>query len=324
MLILFFFFVASLNVLAHTNIGLSMNTSRLQNSVVQDTNFPHEQKFEKNSMVVYGQSSFMKDTLFLTAKTEVINIARNEFKVNTKTFPRTQSQGIRSMEFLISYYFYNIMSWRFHGNGGYNSKGFEQNNNIKFAFAHPEYVIGMTVSRAKKIRGAVITPIILGMLDIDKPYQYFSSSTYQHTSKEYTAISNSMLYLQPAIKNISFKLLATNKTYTFHSDAVRKFANEEKLTAGLIFYGSRGHSLDFSIYHDTKIKEFGTSLGYYYYFKHNKHNPLSRHTTNLEQKYTNKCTKKNKKDCNTKWSTNKISKRELRMMVREILEDDGY
>jgi len=302
-----------------TTVGMQMNTSKMDTPPIEG-NFDHEQQFEKNSMIFFSSSSFSKDPssskhdrLFFNMKTELINIGRKEFTVNETTFPQITNQGIRSAEFNIIKYIFTDHGWRLHGKAGYNTKGYEKNNNIAFALNKGEIAGGIVMIKNSKYKD-ILAPVLTNMFGTTNTGN-ISIEVNAYSGEKYIAKEILGYAIFPLYNKVNFKIFGKIKRYTFEDDAPRKFVNERKIMGGPIFQGTKNHAIEFSIYHDFITKELGTSIGYLYYFNHNNTNPASQTLQNLEEKYKKPSEKQPKKN---------INKDELREMITEILEQKGY
>jgi hypothetical protein len=304
----------ALNALADTTLNFSMNGSRMESTPVQGTS-PDEQTFEKNSISFFGQSSFAKETLFLSAQTEIINFARQSYTVNQTIFPRIENQGVRSLELRAMQYLYTSNGWRMHGEVAFNTKGYEEKNDaVQFGLLRSEYTIGAVFTKKPSNKG-VFKPILLGMLDITEKAQFYLS-VRQYFGYDYNATGTTAYILQPISSNISVKILAQNKNYNYSSiTPERRYLNENKATIGLVLENKDFNKIEFGLFHDFNIKEIGASLGCSYYFRHNKTNPATQIFDNMEDKYVPK---------KGGWSKSTVTKEELRAMVIEILEERGF
>ena len=302
-----------------TTIGMQMNTSQMDTPPIEG-NFNHEQQFQKNSMTFFSSSSFDKDPssskhdrLFFNMKTELTNIERKELTVNETTFPQITNQGIRSVEFNVIKYIYTSQGWRIHGKGGYNTKGYEKNNNIAFALNKGEMTGGIVMTKSSKYKD-LLAPILTNMFGVTNTGN-ISIEVNAYSGEKYIAKEILGYAIFPLYNKVNFKILGKIKKYTFDTDVPRKFVNEQKIMGGPIFQGTKNHAIELSIYHDFITKELGTSIGYLYYFNHNNTNPASQTLQKLEEKYKKPSEKQPKKNAN---------KDELREMITEILEQKGY
>ena len=303
-----------------TTVGMQMNASKMDTPPIEG-NFDHEQQFEKNSMIFFSSSSFSKDPssskhdrLFFNMKTELINIGRKEFTVNETTFPHIYNQGIRSAEFnVIKYIYTDGAGWRWHGKIGYNTKGYEKNNNIAFALNKGEIAGGIVITKNPKYKD-ILAPVLTNMFGITNN-RNITVEVNAYSGEKYIAKEILSYAIFPLYNKVNFKIFGKIKKYTFETDAPRKFVNERKIMGGPIFQGTKNHAIEFSIYHDFITKELGTSIGYLYYFNHNNVNPISQTLQKLEEKYKKPSEKTTKKN---------INKDELREMIIEILEQKGY
>jgi hypothetical protein len=302
-----------------TTLGMQMNSSTMDTPPIEG-NFNHEQQFQKNSMTFFSSSSFGKDPssskhdlLFFNIKTELINITRKELTVNTTTFPQITNQGIRSVEFNVIKYIFTDHGWRLHAKGGYNTKGYEKNNNIAFALNKGEMAGGIVITKNSKYKD-LLAPILTNMFGVTTTGN-ISIEVNAYSGEKYIAKEILGYTVFPLYNKINFKILGKIKKYTFDTDAPRKFVNEEKIMGGPIFQGTKNHAIELNIYHDFITKELGTSIGYLYHFNHNNTNPASQTLQNLEEKYKKPSEKQPKKS---------INKNELREMITEILEQKGY
>jgi len=302
-----------------TTVGMQMNASKMDTPPIEG-NFDHEQQFEKNSMIFFSSSSFSKDQLsskydrlFFNTKIELINIGRKEFTVNETTFPHIYNQGLRSAEFNIIKYIHTSQGWRLHGKAGYNTKGYEKNNNIAFALNKGEIAGGIVMIKSSKYKD-ILAPVLTNMFGVTNTGN-ISIEVNAYSGEKYIAKEIVSYAIFPLYNKVNFKIFGKIKRYTFEVDASRKFVNEKKIMGGPIFQGTKNHAIEFSIYHDFITKELGTSIGYLYYFNHNNVNPVSQTLQNLEEKYKKPSEKQPKKN---------INKDELREMITEILEQKGY
>lgn len=308
-----------LNTLADTTLNFTTNGSRMKSTPVQNGTYD-EQTFEKNSVSLFGQSSFAKETLFVSAQMEVINIARRSYAVNQITLPRLENQGVRSLELRTMQYFYTNRGWKIHIEEGLNTKGYEKNSDVKFSLLHNEYTLGLVLIKRPSNKG-IFKPILLGMMGVSDR-SYINFATRYHFGKDYKSVGTAAYLIQPIRKNMSLKLLVQTKNYNFDTPTPeQRFLNERKGLLGLIFHTRNYHAMEFGLFYDNNIKEVGASLGYSYYFSHNKHNPATQAFQNIKDRYL-------QKQANTQPATNKtttkISKEEIRQMVKEILEEEGY
>lgn len=303
-----------LNAIADTTMSFSMNGSRMESTPVAGSSLD-EQTFEKNSITLFGQSSFAKETIFFSAQTEIINIARQSYTVNQTTFPRTKNQGVRSVELRAMHYLFADRGWRVHAEAGFNTKGYEEKDSgVQFGLLRSEYIMGAVFTRKPTNKG-VLKPILLGMFGITEKAQWYIA-TRQFFGHDYNAIGTTMYILQPISSNMSIKLLAQNKNYRYNTiTPERRYLNESKASIGLVLQNKHYNKIEFNLFKDFNIKEIGASLGYSYYFRHNETNPASQVWSDIEDKYVSKNEKRSSKSS--------VSKEELRTMVIEILEERG-
>ena len=309
--IIFFALVVEFCTFADVSLGVAMNNSSMNISPIV-TNSDNEYTFRKNSISLYGQKSLLKQTLFFTGKTEVVNISRDSLTVNGTQIAGQQNQGIRSVDFSAMQYFYTIRGWRYHGQIGYNIKGSQGKSELQFALPNDEYGASLVVIRAKKPRG-VITPILNGMMGIvDVPIKRLEVGTF--FGKNYSYAEASGLIIQPISKKISLKAFGKLRRYNLQQNATA-FIDEEKVMGGIIFKSPSHNSLEFNFYHDFVSNEFGSSVGINYF--------LGRKSSDIETKMLNYYEKKYvKKQKSGKSAGDK--KKELELMVDDILEERGF
>jgi hypothetical protein len=152
--IIFFALVVEFCTFADVSLGVAMNSSSMNIAPIV-TNSDNEYTFRKNSISLYGQKSLLRQTLFFTGKTEIVNISRDSLIVNGTQIAGQQNQGIRSVDFSAMQYFYTIRGWRYHGQIGYNIKGGQGGGELQFALPNNEYGASLVVIRAKKPRGVI-------------------------------------------------------------------------------------------------------------------------------------------------------------------------
>lgn len=309
--IIFFALVVEFCTFADVSLGVAMNNSSMNISPIV-TNSDNEYTFRKNSISLYGQKSLLKQTLFFTGKTEIVNISRDSLIVNSTQIAGQQNQGIRSVDFSAMQYFYTIRGWRYHGQIGYNIRGSQGGGELQFALPNNEYGASLVVIRAKKPRG-VITPILNGMMGIvDVPIKRLEVGTF--FGKNYSYAEASGLIIQPISKKISLKAFGKLRRYNLQENATA-FIDEEKVMGGIIFRSPQHNSLEFNFYHDFVSNEFGSSVGINYF--------IGRKSSDIETKMLNYYEKKYvKKQRSVKFVDDK--KKELELMVDDILEERGF
>ncbi len=305
------FFVFELCAFADVSLGVAMNNSSMDISPIV-TNSDNEYTFRKNSISLYGQKSLLKQTLFFTGKTEIVNISRDPMTVNGTEIAGQQNQGIRSVELSATQYLYTLRGWRHHGQIGYNAKGIQGGGELQFALPNDEYGASFVAIRAKKPRG-VITPIVNGMMGIvDVPIKKIEIGAF--VGRNYSYFEVNTLIIKPISKKISLKAFGKLRRYNLQNDATA-FIDEEKVMGGIIFKNRQHNSLEFNFYHDFISNEFGSSVGINYFIGR-KHSDIETKMLNYyEKKYV-------KKQKSTKTADDK--KKELELMVDSILEDRGF
>lgn len=310
--IIFFALVVEFCTFADVSLGVAMNNSSMNISPIV-TNSDNEYTFRKNSISLYGQKSLLRQTLFFTGKTEIVNISRDPLTVNGTEIAEQKSQGIRSIELSAMQYLYtDRMGWRHHVQFGYNIHGNQSGSELQFALPNDEYGASLVVIRAKKPRG-VITPILNGMMGIvDVPIKRLEVGTF--FGRNYSYAEASGLIIQPISKKISLKAFGKLRRYNLQQNATA-FIDEEKVMGGIIFKNPQHNSLEFNLYHDFVSNEFGSSVGLNYF--------IGRKKTDIETKMLNYYEKKYvKKQKTTKSSDDK--RKEIEQMVDDILEERGF
>jgi len=309
--IIFFACVFEFCAFADVSLGVAMNNSSMDVSPIV-TNSDNEYTFRKNSILLYGQKSLLKQTLSFTGKTEIVNISRDPLTVNGTEIAGQKNQGIRSLELSATQYLYTSRGWRYHGQFGYNIKGSQGGSELQFALPNDEYGASFVAIRAKKPRG-VITPILNGIMGIvDVPIKKIEIGTF--FGKNYNYVEGSALMIQPISKKISLKAFGKLRRYNLQNNATA-FIDEEKVMGGIIFKNRQHNSLEFNFYHDFVSNEFGSSIGINYFIGR-KHSDIETKMLNYyEKKYV-------KRQKSTKTSDDK--KKELELMVDSILEDKGF
>ena len=309
--IIFFSLVVEFCTFADVSLGVAMNNSSMDAPPIV-TNSDNEYTFRKNSISLYGQKSLLKQTLFFTGKTEIVNISRDSLVVNGTQIAQQQNQGIRSLELSAMQYLYTIRGWRHHVQFGYNAKGIQGGGELQFALPNDEYGVSWVVSRAKKPRG-VITPILNGMMGIvDVPIKRLEIGAF--AGKNYNYVEVNSLIIKPISKKISLKTFGKLRMYDLQKDSP-VFTDEGKFMGGIIFKNRKHNSIEFNLYHDFISKEFGSSVGLNYF--------IGRKNSDIETKMLNYYEKKYVKKQKSGKSADE-KKKELELMVDDILEERGF
>lgn len=303
----------SVQTLANTSVGMFLNASQFSNLPTQNNNIEIPDGYNKTSVIFFTQSSFLKNTRLFSAKIEGANITQKTYTINGFHFPKNSSSGIRSAEFMFSQYIYTLYGWKTFLNFGYNTKGNQNNENIQFALAGKETVLGTTLIRNPKYRDPNLASILTNILQISETREYILHLN-RINGAGYTANEFIGNFVFPIYKNINFKFLTKFKNYTFESNAPLFFRDEKKIMGGLIFKSKKHNAIEFSIYYDRIIKEKGVAIGYLYFIPHSKENAVTKVVERLSGK-----------DDHTKTTrkTN-LTKEEIKQIVRETLDEMGY
>lgn len=305
---------------ADSTLGLSMFASSFNNAPTKNTKQTIPNGYRKTSMILYGQSGFSNNTRLLTIKAEVLGLQRKEYAINGYTFSQIENSGVRSVEITGAQYLFTAKGgWKTFISAGYNSKGFEEKTELKFALPNPEYVGGLTLLKTQQFKDSTLSPILTGILQIsERPVYQININQIYGTGYRAVEIFGAAIF--PLRQNINLKIFSKVKNYRFSNNAPLLFQNESKIALGLIFKNPKHHSIELSIYHDNVIQEKGISIGYLYYFKGSKTNSVTKTVTNLQKRYA---AKENESQKNTKSPANK-DKKEMRDMIRETLKEMGY
>lgn len=297
--------------LANINLGASMNNSSMSITPIV-TNADNEYTFRKSSLSLYGQKSMLKETLFFTGRTEIVDISRDAITVNGTEIAQQKSQGVRSVDLSIIKYLYTDRGWKYHALAGYNIKGKQTDSALQFVLPSDEYGVSTVIMRAKKAKG-VVTPIVNGMMGItDAAIKKVELGIFFGKNYHYT--EGNALVIQPISKSISFKFFGKMRNYTLENDATA-FINERKVMTGLIFKNPQHNSFEFNLYKDFISNEIGSSVGINYF--------IARKNSDIETKmlhyYEGKYVKKQKsgKSADEK-------RKEVEQMVDDILEERGF
>lgn len=306
------------NAIADSTFGMSIFASSFDNAPTKNSNQTISNGYGKTSMILYGQSSFAKNTRLLTVKTEVLNLQRKEYTINGYTFPQITNSGIRSLEIMGSQYLLTSGGWKTFIVGGYNTKGVEANTDLRFALPRSEYLGGIMLLKTSKYGDSSLSSILTNMLQISEKriYQININNIY---GLGYRAIESFGMVILPLRHNTNLKILGKSKHYIFDRNAPVFFQNESKVMLGLILKGPSHHSIEFSLYYDNIIKEKGVSLSYLYFFEHRKTNSFTKVTDRLKTRYQKPQTvQKKSKEIKT------TDQESIKNVVRETLEEMGY
>ena len=317
-IILFFTFFCA-NVLANSStFGISLNASQFSNSPTTNQNQSIPDGYQKTGIGLFSQSSFSKNTRILTAKLETLNLTQKAYTINGYNFPQNSSGGIRSVEMLFSQYLFTSYGWKTFINFGYNTKGTQNNEQIKFALVGQEFVSGLTLMKNSKYKDPTLAPILTGLLNISEKRSYIIQINGIN-GLGYSAFEGIGSFVFPIHKNINFKILGKTKRYNFQKNAPLLFQNESKIMGGLILKSKNNNFVEFNVYYDEIIKEKGVSIGYFYFINHSKSNEAYQTVEKLKSKYSPQKEKGGEKP-----KSKEITQEEIKQTVRETLEEMGY
>lgn len=308
--------IVSTKAFAGSSIGFSLGNSTLKTPPVFER-FQSEYSYEKSSFNIFVSHAFKDESFIISASTEVTNIARKQYTVNNYTFPQIANQGIRTVETEFLYHFSSRRGWKAYAKFGYNTKGFEENNNIEFALQNPEYTTGLVLrtkgrkyqanKTVKKVRN------FIGELAGITGEYFFSVESSITFGRGYNAQNIIFTKILPISSKLSLKWLAKSKNFTTETNAPQQFMDESKIMGAVVLRSNKYHIMEFGILHDFNLEENGAYLGYYYYLP-SMQTPVSKTLQAIEEKYSKSKPKKSKQ-----WKKSNHLTPEMKQQIYEMI-----